>query len=135
MFTTTNTPANSRMIHRRSFSFSERTILESAALRITVSHAATTPLQYPVRYSTPTIVIDHHLDLPVRVVQFTNWTPIENKIETAVKTMKQCDNTDTCAICLEDAQEIQLNCGHIFHEECITQVIKNSCPMCRAPIF
>lgn len=48
---------------------------------------------------------------------------------------KSSDHIETCAICLEDTDEIELKCSHIFHMDCLTQVEKNSCPMCRAPIY
>lgn len=41
-----------------------------------------------------------------------------------------------CSICLEDIEEnkIILDCGHIYHKECITNWLKVSynCPYCRA---
>ena len=45
---------------------------------------------------------------------------------------------NTCAICLETDKDrnIQLNCGHIFHEKCIDEWtrIKPICPLCRCKI-
>ncbi|CAI2372174.1 unnamed protein product [Moneuplotes crassus] len=48
------------------------------------------------------------------------------------------DPESDCNICLERITEVYtLNCGHIFHKDCIT-IIKDSnqpkCPTCRAPI-
>ena len=46
-------------------------------------------------------------------------------------------NEETCNICLEIYKEgqisIKLDCGHCFHESCITQWLKmrNTCPVCR----
>ena len=45
-----------------------------------------------------------------------------------------------CSICLEDMEdttiESKLECGHIFHKECISKwtVKNNNCPLCRSYI-
>jgi hypothetical protein len=39
-----------------------------------------------------------------------------------------------CCICCEDINknlEIPLECGHIFHKECIIKFNKNQCPLCK----
>ena len=43
-----------------------------------------------------------------------------------------------CSVCLEDIntslEELELECGHIFHKKCIVNLIKFNCPLCRYPI-
>ncbi len=48
-----------------------------------------------------------------------------------------------CCICIEDyevdnmnAKVLELSCGHLFHEECVTAWLstKKSCPVCRERI-
>lgn len=42
-----------------------------------------------------------------------------------------------CSICLEiiaSSEESVLKCNHVFHMECISQWIQNSCPLCRQAI-
>ncbi|EGD72595.1 hypothetical protein PTSG_04331 [Salpingoeca rosetta] len=42
-----------------------------------------------------------------------------------------------CCICLDtillNGGGVFLGCGHVFHEECVSQVREKSCPMCRVP--
>jgi hypothetical protein len=140
---------------RRSFSFSEQTILETETLTITITRtsngfqlnhgddiipmSASSASMFGAGYSTPEIIIDNTtmvnpLNIPIQPPQFStsNFETLETKIG---KALNKCTKTDTCSICLEDSNEVQLNCGHVFHKDCITQIIKNSCPMCRAVIF
>ncbi|KAL4199994.1 hypothetical protein AMTRI_Chr03g54150 [Amborella trichopoda] len=50
---------------------------------------------------------------------------------------------DACSVCLCDFRNrdkigIPVNCGHHFHKDCIYKWVnlnKNSCPLCRSPIF
>ncbi len=42
-----------------------------------------------------------------------------------------------CSICLcdvDEEQDCRLICGHIHHIECIKQLIKAECPVCRGPL-
>jgi hypothetical protein len=137
-------------IHPRRFSFSEQSIINSL-MTITITDAdqeynmthTGEIYDYSGRiYSTPEIIVDtiptgNMLNIPIRAPQFSSssFDTMESKIAKALRTMAECDHPDTCAICLEDSDEVQLNCGHIFHKDCITQIIKNSCPMCRSAIF
>lgn len=43
---------------------------------------------------------------------------------------------DKCTICLEPLEKSspKLNCGHCFHEKCISQLIRPFCPICKADI-
>ncbi|EOA28787.1 hypothetical protein CARUB_v10025019mg [Capsella rubella] len=51
--------------------------------------------------------------------------------------------TETCAICLEKMLEFEhiydmTNCSHQFHKECVIEWMnrqKNSCPLCRQPVY
>lgn len=42
-------------------------------------------------------------------------------------------NQTECAICLDSFNEqcITLNCGHIFHRQCLSDMKKRECPLCR----
>ena len=44
-------------------------------------------------------------------------------------------NSDNeCSICLDNIEEknkYSLQCNHIFHKECISKLLYNSCPLCR----
>jgi len=46
----------------------------------------------------------------------------------------------SCTICIEDFKEeyyiVKLDCGHLFHEECITEwgLYKQECPVCKKEI-
>jgi len=44
--------------------------------------------------------------------------------------------TFDCAICMEELsqQESPLQCGHVFHKNCILKCLKLTCPLCRANI-
>jgi hypothetical protein len=52
------------------------------------------------------------------------------------------DGEEKCIICnkgfLETENIAELNCGHIFHADCLKNMIQNDsiwdCPMCQAPI-
>ncbi|CAD8090328.1 unnamed protein product [Paramecium sonneborni] len=57
--------------------------------------------------------------------------------------LKQCRieklTNDCCTICLEDSGnsvEIQLECGHVFHKECISEWLSREkhCPVCKRDI-
>ncbi|CAD8168072.1 unnamed protein product [Paramecium octaurelia] len=57
--------------------------------------------------------------------------------------LKQCtiqnQTNDCCTICLEDSGspvEIQLECGHVFHKECISEWLSREkhCPVCKRDI-
>jgi len=47
---------------------------------------------------------------------------------------------DSCTICIEDFKEeyyiVKLECGHLFHEECISEwgLYKQECPVCKKEI-
>ena len=46
--------------------------------------------------------------------------------------------TDDCSICLEnmtDKQSVKLSCNHVFHLDCIQNIINNRCPLCRTKII
>ncbi|KAG7567871.1 Zinc finger RING-type [Arabidopsis thaliana x Arabidopsis arenosa] len=54
------------------------------------------------------------------------------------------EETETCAICLEDMLESgsiyghMHNCSHLFHQGCLNEWLNrqhNSCPLCRQPVF
>ena len=59
-----------------------------------------------------------------------------------LNTLLLCDELpdDTCSICLEEFKEGEkiknLNCNHIFHEECLLPWLNDNdcCPMCRQNI-
>ena len=42
-------------------------------------------------------------------------------------------NLGNCSICLErlDMSSSIINCGHIFHLECINKINRKKCPLCR----
>ena len=43
---------------------------------------------------------------------------------------------DECAICYENMDHngiIKLNCGHMFHKQCVIKINNNNCPLCRTP--
>jgi hypothetical protein len=44
-----------------------------------------------------------------------------------------------CSICLESVKKndkiYKLNCGHIFHIDCLNKWNKNTCPYCRSNIY
>ena len=47
------------------------------------------------------------------------------------------DFDDVCSICqcdVEKEEDCDLLCGHRHHIDCIKQVIKNECPVCREPL-
>ena len=60
----------------------------------------------------------------------------------------QDETTDSCAICQAQMEKLdqvaRLHCGHLFHEQCVKELIKNCkssrlycgclCPVCRSPI-
>ena len=60
-----------------------------------------------------------------------------------LNTLLLCDELpdDTCSICLEEFKEGEkiknLNCNHIFHEECLLPWLNDNdyCPMCRQNII
>jgi hypothetical protein len=42
-----------------------------------------------------------------------------------------------CSICLDDVSDcdnVRLECHHLFHTECVTQLRSDKCPLCRKPI-
>jgi hypothetical protein len=45
-------------------------------------------------------------------------------------------STTTCSICLSKLKmkRTKLMCGHLFHEKCISQILKPQCPLCEHPI-
>ncbi|CAL9233884.1 unnamed protein product [Arabidopsis halleri] len=53
------------------------------------------------------------------------------------------EETDTCAICLEDMLESgsiyhMHHCPHLFHQGCLNEWLNrqhNSCPLCRQPVY
>lgn len=48
------------------------------------------------------------------------------------------DFDDVCSICLCDVdkeEDCDLLCGHRHHVDCIKQVIKNECPVCKEPLI
>jgi len=52
---------------------------------------------------------------------------------------KECKYS-SCTICIEDFKEeyyiVKLECGHLFHEECISEwgLYKQECPVCKKEI-
>ncbi|CAD8081554.1 unnamed protein product [Paramecium primaurelia] len=65
---------------------------------------------------------------------------LEHQIQVLLKqcTIKNQTN-DCCTICLEDSGspvEIQLECGHVFHKECISEWLSREkhCPVCKRDI-
>ncbi|CAD8132974.1 unnamed protein product [Paramecium pentaurelia] len=65
---------------------------------------------------------------------------MENQIQIL---LKQCTITnktvDCCTICLEESGnpvEIQLECGHVFHKECISEWLSREkhCPVCKRDV-
>lgn len=45
--------------------------------------------------------------------------------------------TDECSICLENlvCKTLKLKCNHVFHLDCIKQIMNNKCPLCREKII
>jgi hypothetical protein len=50
-----------------------------------------------------------------------------------VKDIPKKDEDLTCAICIDEIcnKSYKLECGHIFHKECLKGLIKKECPLCR----
>lgn len=58
------------------------------------------------------------------------------KLEPNIIVTKDFD--DVCSICLCDVDkedDCDLLCGHRHHVDCIKQVIKNECPVCKEPLI
>jgi hypothetical protein len=58
------------------------------------------------------------------------------KLEPKIIVTKDFD--DVCSICLCDVDkedDCDLLCGHRHHVDCIKQVIKNECPVCKEPLI
>src|SRR5437868_12287624 len=54
---------------------------------------------------------------------------------TALNNVKYLYDSVTCSICLDILFEpVTLFCQHSFCKDCITQIINNQCPLCRAYI-
>ena len=47
------------------------------------------------------------------------------------------NSEEKCSICMESSNLIQLQCKHLFHENCINEWVKNNdtCPICRLNII
>ncbi|CAD8103327.1 unnamed protein product [Paramecium sonneborni] len=65
---------------------------------------------------------------------------VEQQIQVLIKqcTIQSLTN-DCCTICLEDSGnpvEIQLDCGHVFHKDCISEWLlrEKHCPVCKRDI-
>jgi hypothetical protein len=61
----------------------------------------------------------------------------EDLVNRINKTVFQADESSTCSICLDEGQKIQLDCGHLYHKECINRWLleSSSCPECRANLL
>lgn len=58
------------------------------------------------------------------------------KLESNIIVTKDFD--DVCSICLCDVDkedDCDLLCGHRHHVDCIKQVVKNECPVCKEPLI
>lgn len=59
------------------------------------------------------------------------------KIEDKKSSYEKDNENDNCSICLENFKKkdkiITLDCGHYYHDECITNWLKKdeTCPLCR----
>lgn len=109
-------------------------------------HITITPPQNTPEIIVPTIRRNSDLLLP-RLRRYTNnifFIPTldlssiieNNRIIPITKPIliTPAKTIDTCSICLEETSDCETICGHIFHKDCITQIIGNKCPMCRAII-
>lgn len=48
------------------------------------------------------------------------------------------EKPEDCAVCMEqisEQTETPLECGHWFHKQCLIQTNKQTCPMCRQPMY
>ncbi|CAD8165155.1 unnamed protein product [Paramecium octaurelia] len=65
---------------------------------------------------------------------------LQNQIQLLLKQCKiKQQINDCCTICLEDSGnpvEIELECGHVFHQECISEWLSREkhCPVCKRDI-
>ena len=79
--------------------------------------------------------------LPFEVIQ-----KLQNMEEVEYRKCQNAFNTDNCVICLDTFVEgikvrVVPKCGHIFHSNCITEVLKVShrrgvyrCPLCQVDL-
>lgn len=82
--------------------------------------------------------LQNRIDDNNRVVELiTRNEDLEAKLKMASKVVQWREVKDEpheCSICMDECKnEIQLECGHVFHELCISQWLgeKTSCPNCR----
>lgn len=50
------------------------------------------------------------------------------------ETTEMTDTDDCCCICLDTKTTGKIvisNCNHSFHEDCISKIINDNCPLCR----
>lgn len=76
----------------------------------------------------PTTGDRQYYDMVSFEIRDGNW-----KKDVGVVTMSELEN---CLVCLETKVELQINCGHLFCDKCITQwkYQKGTCPCCRVAI-
>jgi len=57
----------------------------------------------------------------------------QKKVITLDSIPKAIERSRECTVCLEDQNPLVLPCGHTVCFECVTQLKKELCPMCRKP--
>lgn len=109
------------------------------------------PRSAPTNYKIICDIIDYIASFPIRLMEENNNTnipsptspPLSSRRNTSLISRKYRDCSANrqfsteCSICIDkfskSSDVIQLECNHIFHEECIKQWLKTSktCPVCR----
>lgn len=54
--------------------------------------------------------------------------------KTTIRSSENEEEKEKCPICYESGQLYTLECNHAFHADCLKQLIKLECPMCRRKI-
>jgi hypothetical protein len=95
-------------------------------MRITI-----TPPQLTLETIIEEPVIPRLSSIPLRFipVPFCLSPVIQPKIN--IDTFEQVYSDIECSICLERGTNIKTKCNHYYHRDCLKQIIKPSCPMCR----
>ncbi len=120
----------------------------NTALHIAVKSERADIVQYLLTLEIDPTIVNVRGETPMSISLAKGWRTAHYEIIKELRRyfLKRCIKNslnvkeDICAICMEPAKDVELECGHVYHIVCVLELIdyltiESKCPLCRRNIL